>query len=62
LPPSYYPSQPDLKPYFNSIFADCYTLARKKAAVETGLPIETFPETALFTPESALNPDFLPDA
>jgi len=52
---------PSLKPYFANIFADCYALARKKAAVETGLPLETFPEAAPFTPEATLNPDFLPD-
>jgi hypothetical protein len=53
---------PSLKPYFNSIFADGYTLARKKAAVETGLPIEIFPETAPFTLEATLDVDFLPEA
>ncbi|MBE9139950.1 DUF29 domain-containing protein [Nodosilinea sp. LEGE 07088] len=51
---------PSLKPYFTSIFADCYALARKKAAVETGLPLDTFPEVAPFSSESTLNPDFLP--
>jgi hypothetical protein len=52
---------PSLKPYVASIFADCYASARKKAAVETGLPTETFPEANSFSLEAALNPDFLPD-
>lgn len=52
---------PSLRPYFISIYADCYATARKKAAVETGLPLETFPEQVPFTPELVLDPDFLPD-
>lgn len=52
---------PSLRPYCASIFADCYSLARKKAAVETGLPLTTFPERASYTIESTLNPDFLPE-
>ncbi len=51
---------PSLKPYYESVFVDCYTSARRKAAVETGLSIEIFPENAPFTPEETLNPDFLP--
>ncbi|MBW4458898.1 MAG: DUF29 domain-containing protein [Nodosilinea sp. WJT8-NPBG4] len=53
---------PSLKPYAAKNFADCYALARKKAAVETGLPTETFPEANPFSLEATLNPDFLPDA
>ncbi|ASC72512.1 hypothetical protein XM38_034700 [Halomicronema hongdechloris C2206] len=51
---------PSLKPYYESVFADCYARARRKAAVETGLSIEVFPENAPFTPAETLNPDFLP--
>jgi hypothetical protein len=51
-----------LKPYYVSIFADAYHCARQKAAVETGLPLETFPVESPFTPEATLNPDFLPDS
>ena len=51
---------PSLQPYYISIFADSYAQARKKAAVETGIPIETFPAQSPFTPEDTLNPDFLP--
>jgi hypothetical protein len=52
---------PSLQPYFVTIFADCYQRARRKAAAETGLAIETFPESSPFSPEDALNPDYLPD-
>lgn len=53
---------PSLKPYVESVFADSYALARKKAAVETDLPAETFPESNPFSLETTLNSDFLPDA
>lgn len=52
---------PSLRPYFASIYTDCYTTARQKAAVETGLPPETFPDQSPFSPEDALDPEFLPD-
>ena len=52
---------PSLKPYYESVFADCYARARRKAAVETGLSIEVFPEKAPFTPTETLNLDFLPN-
>ncbi|NJL49637.1 MAG: DUF29 domain-containing protein [Leptolyngbyaceae cyanobacterium SM2_5_2] len=39
---------------------DCYATARKKAAVETGLPPETLPEPFPFSPDIALDPEFLP--
>ncbi|PSR18518.1 DUF29 domain-containing protein [filamentous cyanobacterium CCP3] len=53
---------PSLRPYCASIYADCYAIARQKAAVETGLPLETFPEQVPFSSESVLNPDFLPNS
>ncbi|NET61078.1 MAG: DUF29 domain-containing protein [Symploca sp. SIO2E6] len=51
---------PSLKPFFESVFEACYTRARKKAAVETGLSLELFPASSPFTLEETLNPDFLP--
>ncbi|GAB4298376.1 MAG: DUF29 domain-containing protein [Oscillatoriaceae cyanobacterium] len=51
---------PSLKSYYLDVFADCYQDARELAADETGLPINTFPEMSPFTPEDAINPDFLP--
>jgi Domain of unknown function DUF29 len=52
---------PSLKPYFYKVFGLCYDDARLLAADETELPLATFPEQSPFTPEQALDPDFLPD-
>lgn len=52
---------PSLKPYFREVFAKCYTKARKKASLETGLAISTFPTESPFTPEETLNTEFLPE-
>ena len=52
---------PSLKPYFREIFAKYYTKARKKASLETGLPISTFPTESPFTPEETLNTEYLPE-
>ncbi|MBW4579363.1 MAG: DUF29 domain-containing protein [Tildeniella nuda ZEHNDER 1965/U140] len=52
---------PSLRPYFATGFEDCYRSARKKASIETGLPIATFPPDSPFTPEQALNEDYLPE-
>lgn len=51
---------PSLQPYFTAIFADCYGQARRKASVETGLPLATFPEESPFSPEKSLDIDYLP--
>jgi hypothetical protein len=52
---------PSLKRYFDEVFEQCYKDARISAAIETGLPTETFPEQSPFTPEEALNADYLPE-
>ena len=52
---------PSLRPYLPSVFEDCYRNARKKASIETGLPIATFPPDSPFTPEQALDEDYLPE-
>jgi hypothetical protein len=52
---------PGLKPYFETIFSECYTPAKEWTADETGLPLEAFPLSCPFTPDEALNPDYLPD-
>lgn len=54
-------NSPSLKPYFFEVFDKCYVKARKKAATETGLSIDTFPAKSPFTPEETLNPDYLPE-
>ncbi|MEH2091335.1 DUF29 domain-containing protein [Nostoc sp.] len=52
---------PSLKPYFDEVFELCYDDARLLAVDETELHLATFPEQSPFTPEQALDPDFLPD-
>lgn len=52
---------PSLQCYYQDIFSECYQTARKMASIETGLPICDFPETIPFTPEQALDIDYLPD-
>jgi hypothetical protein len=51
---------PSLKRYFAEIFAKCYQNARKLAAIETDIELETFPIESPFTPEQVLDPEFLP--
>ncbi len=53
---------PSLKPYFSEVFGLCYDNARLLAADETELHLATFPEQSPFTPEQALDPDFLPES
>ncbi len=52
---------PSLSKYFLESFDNTYQNARKLAADETGLPLNTFPSESPFTPEETLNPDYLPD-
>jgi hypothetical protein len=51
---------PSLKAYFLEVFDKWYQKARKKAATETGLPINRFPSQSPFTPKETLDPDYLP--
>jgi Domain of unknown function DUF29 len=53
-------TSPSLKPYFMQEFAECYQDARELAADETGLELQLFPIESPFTPEQALDPEFLP--
>lgn len=52
---------PSLQPYVGEVFEKCYNKARRRAALETDLPIDTFPVESPFTVEETLDPDFLPD-
>ena len=52
---------PSLKRYFEEVFEACYQKARKKASIETGLPLATFPINCPFTPEQVLDMDYLPE-
>ena len=51
---------PSLKRYYLEFFAKCYQVARKQAAIETGLNLSTFPVESPFTPEQVLDSEFLP--
>lgn len=52
---------PSLNKYFLESFDKCYQNARKLAADETGLSIDTFPVQSPFTSEETLHSDYLPD-
>ena len=52
---------PSLKPYFETVFTECYQDARLITAQETGLDISVFPDTCPFTPIDVLNPQYLPE-
>lgn len=52
--------RPSLKHHAADEFADAYTGARLRAAIETGLDPVLFPAAPPFTVEQALDPDFLP--
>lgn len=53
---------PSLQPYLQSILAAAYTAARKQAKAETGLPLEIFPLSCLYSLPEMLSDDFLPVA
>ena len=52
---------PGLKSLEAEEFADAYVMARRDAANETGLAIETFPEQPPFTPDEARDEAWWPD-
>jgi hypothetical protein len=52
---------PSLKPYSQKIFEQCYSKARQRAAIETGMEIDIFPVESPFTVEQTLNPNYLPE-
>ncbi|MGK7902995.1 MAG: DUF29 domain-containing protein [Hormoscilla sp.] len=51
---------PSLQPYLEEIWPECYSKARKKASLETGLPLTTFPESCPFSQGETLDPEYLP--
>ena len=52
---------PSLKPDSQEIFEQCYSKARQRAAIETGIEIDIFPVESPFTVEQTLNPNYLPE-
>ena len=54
-------NSPSLKRHFLQEFTDVYLEARKLAAVETGISIDTFPIASPFTTSQVLDEDYLPE-
>jgi hypothetical protein len=52
---------PSLRSYPAEVMAEEYEIARLKAAGETGLPAEAFPETLAYTMVQILSDTFYPD-
>ena len=52
---------PSLKPLLEQEFEQWYYYAKKEAAKETKLSLDTFPESYPFTIEMVLDSDFLPE-
>lgn len=55
-------TSPSLRRYPATVLDEEYETARLKAAGETLMPEDSFPETCPFTIEQILDPDFYPDA
>ncbi|HEY9853758.1 MAG TPA: DUF29 domain-containing protein [Leptolyngbyaceae cyanobacterium] len=52
---------PSLQSYFTEIFNECYQDARELAAAETGLGLDSFTLDCTYTPELAIDSQFLPE-
>ncbi|MBW4417855.1 MAG: DUF29 domain-containing protein [Myxacorys californica WJT36-NPBG1] len=53
---------PSLKNYLPTVLENGYLAGRKIATDETGLSIDTFPESSPYSLEQALDEDFLPES
>jgi hypothetical protein len=53
---------PSLRSYPNQVLAQSYQRARRSAAMQTGQPLATFPETCPYRLEQALDEAFLPES
>jgi hypothetical protein len=54
-------NSPSLKRHFLEEFADVYLDARQLAAIETGLPINSFPLEPPFTSDRSLDEGYFPE-
>ena len=52
---------PSLRPYFDTVFEECYKVARKKVAIEMGMEIARFPEVSPFSTVETLDEEYLPE-
>ena len=53
---------PSLRPTLPAVVDRAYSMATRKAALETHLPGRVFPTACEWTPDQVLDQDFLPDA
>jgi len=52
---------PSLCPTVPTVLTESYSYVRKRASLETRLPLTTFPETCPWAPEQVLDADFWPE-
>ncbi|HEY9691989.1 MAG TPA: DUF29 domain-containing protein [Oculatellaceae cyanobacterium] len=52
---------PSLKPFYSEVFNKCYLKARRSAATETKLDVNSFPSESPFTVDETLNFDWMPE-
>ena len=52
---------PSLKNFYPQVFDRVYQQARKRAAEETGISLESFPMECLYTSEQVIDVEFLPE-
>jgi hypothetical protein len=50
---------PSLKPYLEEVLVECYADAVEQASAETGLSVETFPQSCIYSAVEVLDSDFL---
>ncbi|MEG3863130.1 DUF29 domain-containing protein [Microcoleus sp. herbarium12] len=51
---------PILKPYLEEVLVECYADALEQASAETGLSVETFPQSCIYSAVEVLDSDFWP--
>ena len=59
--PKHIRDNPSLKVQFGELWDEAYEDARKEAAEETSMPVQTFPMACPWTYEQAIDPDFWPE-
>ncbi len=52
---------PSLKPYLEEILAECYADAVEQASAETGLSVDRFPPSCIYSAVEVLDSEILPD-
>ncbi|MCW6049807.1 DUF29 domain-containing protein [Lyngbya sp. CCAP 1446/10] len=52
---------PSLKPYLEEILAECYADAVEQASAKTGLSVDRFPPSCIYSAVQLLDSEFLPE-